>query len=219
MLRDVSTNFTERMREVRIFLIMVNNLSTRSPTTSSPELSISKGLFFVHLYGVFEYAVTTSVQKTLAIIDSESHCVSEFKLAMLSLVLDSKCRALNSVGLAKMWQTRIDLFSQITNTNTAKINNMIIPTDGSNIKYKQLQSIWTTLCVQDPAIPRPILQGRLEELAEHRNAIAHGRESPAIIGSRFTTSDLQKRLDDINELCIYIIDCLERYLVNKDYLK
>lgn len=62
-----------------------------------------------------------------------------------------------------------------------------------------------------------ILKGRVDELVENRNAIAHGRKSPAVIGGRYSSGDLEKRYRDIDELCIYIIDAFESYLNNKDF--
>lgn len=217
MLNDISINSTARFREIRSFLTMLRNISPTTPT-SPPEIAVSKGLFFVNLYGAFEYTVTSSVQKTLSIIDSKQIPVTKFKPTMLSLVLDSQCRSISAVGSAKLWEKRWELFNQLSSSNVVSINNTVMPTDGSNIKYGQLSSIWTTLCIKEPVVPTMIYRGRLEEMAENRNAIAHGRESAATIGRRYSINDLEQRFNDINTLCIYIIQCLENYLTNDDFL-
>jgi hypothetical protein len=219
MLNDISINSTARLREVRSFLTMIRMISGSNTFAFSSELSIAKGLFFVHLYGSYEYTVVSAVQKTLSIISGMRYSVADYKPAMLSIVLDSKCKSVASVGPQKLWEKRWELFNQISPGNIVDIDDTILPTDGSNLKYRQLESIWTTLCVSDPILPRPILRGRLEELVENRNAIAHGRDSASTVGGRYSVGDLDRRFDDINEFCIYIIQCLENYITNKDFLR
>jgi hypothetical protein len=219
MLNDISINSTSRLREVRSFLAMIRTISSSNSFLVSSEISVAKGLFFVHLYGSYEYTVVAAVQKALSIVDSMKYNVSDFKPTMLSIVLDSRCKSIASVGTQKLWEKRWELFNQIQPNNIVNIDNTVLPTDGSNLKYPQLESIWTTLCINAPVLPRPILRGRLEELVENRNAIAHGRESASIIGGRYAIGDLEQRYNDINELCTYILQCLEGYIVNKEFLK
>ncbi|QCT04858.1 hypothetical protein E6C60_4153 [Paenibacillus algicola] len=52
-----------------------------------------------------------------------------------------------------------------------------------------------------------------------RNSIAHGNESSSEVGRRFTPDDLQKRFENINEYCSYIILVFQNYIEKKHYLK
>ena len=110
MLTDVLSTSTSRLTEVRSYLVMLRAMSSSTPFSFHTELTTAKGLFFVHLYGAYEYTIAAAVQKTLAIISGFQHPISDFKPVMLSVVLDAQCRAAASVGPQKMWEKRWELF-------------------------------------------------------------------------------------------------------------
>lgn len=221
MLSNIRSDYTSRLVDIHLLLNLIQSLeATPTALSSSKGGTIIKGLFFVHLYGIYEYVITASVQQTIQHINSTNCTIDSYKPVLLSIVLDAECESLSSVGRNSSWPKRWELFEKVGKTASMEINDSIFPTDGKNIRYNQLSSIWKTFCIKDPPIPqsRMILKGRVDELVENRNAIAHGRESPAVIGGRYSFGDLEKRYRDIDELCIYIIDTFESYLNNKDFL-
>jgi len=219
MLNDVLTESTTRLGEVRSFLTMIAHLSPSPRSKYHRNATVGKGLFFVNLYGAYEYTIVTTVQRTVQTFNSMQCTISDCKPVLLSLVLDPKCKAVASVGRNRMWDTRWALFDTAHSSDVAQIDETVIPTDGQNLKYPQLCSIWTTFCLSDPVLPRPALQGRISELVENRNAIAHGREAAATIGSRYSISELQTRLSDIDEVCTYVVQTFDDYLVNGGFLR
>lgn len=218
MLGGVAASSTTRLREVRSLLNVIAKMSSAPHNFPSTDTTIAKGLFFVHLYGAYEYTVTSAVQQTLELIGSMGHEVAEYKPMMLSVVLDAKCKAVANVGPKKVWEKRWELFEQIAPGNVVEIDNTVLPTDGGNLKKKQLEMVWTSLCVTAPVLSSPLLRGRLEELVDNRNAIAHGRESPSGVGGRYSVADLEKRYNDVNALCTHMIQSLEDHLNSKDFL-
>jgi hypothetical protein len=42
-------------------------------------------------------------------------------------------------------------------------------------------------------------------MVETRNRIAHGSDAPDTVGSRFTVADLEKRINDTEEVCTHIV--------------
>ena len=221
MLSDIRSAYTSRLVDVRFLLNTIQHLETAStPLFSSRGITITKGLFFVHLYGVYEYTVTSAVQRTIQHINAMNCTIDKCKPILLSIILDSECESLASVGRNSSWPKRWELFEKLNKTEPVRINDNIFPTDGKNIRYGQSTSIWKTFCIKDAPIPseQMLLRGRVDELVEKRNAIAHGRESPADVGRRYSLDDLEKRYQDIDGLCIYILDILESYLDNRDFL-
>ena len=197
---------------------MIKKMSGSPRTFVPTETPIAKGLFFVHLYGAFEYTVTTAVQESLQLVDNMGHSVGAYKPKMLSVVLNAKCEAMANVGPKRVWEKRLDLFGQIGSINVVGFDNTVLPPGSGNLKFDQLQTIWESMCIAAPVVPRLSLIGRLQELVENRNAIAHGRDSPSTVGGRYTVAELEKRYDDINEMCTYVVQCLDDYLNNKDFL-
>jgi len=94
-----------------------------------------------------------------------------------------------------------------------------MPTDGQNIRYRQLESIWKTFCLNDPIFHDGKFRGRLEDIVSNRNNIAHGNQSSAEVGARVTINDLSVRLNDVSSFCSHFISVFEDYVVHKKYKK
>ena len=183
----------------------------RSPVVSA------KGLFFVHLYGVYEFTIVSALRRSLQIINDAGIKHLECQPSLLSLALNAECDSLAGAGRGK-WERRRELFNRLRSTAPMVMTDSLVPTDGRNCRYAHLEGIWKTLNIREPILPRMSLRGRIEELVEKRNAIAHGQESPSAVGARFTFSDLSVRFNDINEVCTYIVETFESYLTNRHYL-
>jgi MAE_28990/MAE_18760-like HEPN len=216
LLNEVAAASSARLVEVSLYLQFIERSS--NPLYISKELTSAKGLFFVHLYGPYEFTVATTVRRTLDEINRSRPKISDCHPVVLSLALDCECRSLVDVGPDKIWDRRRTLFRRAYSADEVQFSETLMPTNGGNPKYEQLQSIWHTFCIQGPVVPRPKIIGRIEELVEHRNAIAHGRESPATIGGRFTLKELRERHTDISELCSHIVQTFESYLAHRQYL-
>ena len=102
--------------------------------------------------------------------------------------------------------------------HTVQLDEGVVPTDTSNLRYEQLAEIWETFGISSPVLPRMSLRGRLSEITEHRNAIAHGRESPAAVGSRYSTGELETRMREVYEVSEYLILTFEDYLIRKGFV-
>lgn len=145
--------------------------------------------------------------------------MSTVNLFFLSIALNNNLDSFYSAGNPTKWQKRWDFFENFRDTTIVNIRDEIMPTDGQNFRYRQLESIWKTFCIQDPILPHGSTGGRIQEMVDLRNSIAHGNESPVEIGKRFTADDLQIRFDVIDEYCNYVIITFENYINNKHYLK
>src|SRR5947207_1653967 len=102
MLPYVTTDSATRMAEARSFLYMVDNLSSVRPPVLSRDAMTSKGLFFVHLYGVYEYTVKATVQETIQVINIHGPTIADCKPVLLGMLLDSQCQSLADVGRGSM---------------------------------------------------------------------------------------------------------------------
>lgn len=216
MLQDILLESTARLRDVRLFLDMIKK--SPNPQYLQQEIKIAKGLFFVHLYGAYEYTVTLSIQKAIEVINSMNCRIDACQTLFLSMIFDSECKSLSTVGRNNQWSKRWELFERIKSVDLVSIDSTIFSIECQNIKYRQLECFWKNFCIKAPVLPRMLLKGRIDELVENRNAIAHGRESPANVGGRYSIDELEKRYTDIDEVCTYIIQSFETCLNNKDFL-
>jgi hypothetical protein len=219
MLEAVSSEATARLIDVRLYLSLLRSIArtTRSPSVK-PSFSAAKGLFFVYLYGVYEYVLTAALREVLRSINSEGIRVLDCQPVLLSMALDAECESLSFSGRNTAWERRRILFQRVRSAEPVVINESLIPTDGRNLQVLQLQSIWDTLAIKDPVLPDMRLRGRLEEVVQKRNAIAHGREAPSYVGGRFTLQELQARYRSMDRICSHLIATFQKYLEEKQYL-
>jgi hypothetical protein len=88
------------------------------------------------------------------------------------------------------------------------LDDTLFPTDGSHYRVAQL---WTIFGITVPVVPESRLIARIDELVENRNAIAHGRRTPQEVGGRYSTSDIEKRIDDIEITTVYLVTEMENH--------
>lgn len=218
MYSEIKAQSTLRLVEVREILDFIKAETPKPPQKEPIHILVAKGLFFVHLYGAYEYTVKSAVSKCIELININNPKLNDCKPLLFSMLLHSELESIASVG-DKKWERRYELFCKFESNNNAVIPNEIIPTNGRNLKYRQLESIWKSFSITEPVLPRLELGGRITELVSNRNAIAHGTSSAANIGSLNTISELYKRHSEISEVCSYIVQTFEEYIKNKRYLK
>ncbi|MDR1504436.1 MAG: hypothetical protein LBT43_18465 [Prevotella sp.] len=219
MFSDVDIETNNRLLETKdILIVLRGNMIIGDIPNDSREDKVLKGLFFVSLYGVLEYTVTSIVHRCIQIINGKQKKILELKPSLYSLLLDSECEAVASVR-DKKWDKRYTLFKQIEENTLLIIRDDLFPASIGNIKYKQLESIWRVFGIDMPISLTDSFQWKLSSLVDRRNAIAHGRELPSNIGGAYTISSLEELYNDISAFCSYIQNVFEDYINNEGYLK
>ena len=176
------------------------------------EAAAHKGLIFVQLYGVYEYAVHSAVQAMLSAIRDEGLSAQDLHHRVLTLVLDGAFTSVAASGRGRSWEKRLDLVANFESTAPlGSLDNTTFPTDGSHYRVKQLQTIWGVFGLDVPVLPEPRLIGRIEELVENRNAIAHGRRTPEEVGGRYSASEMDKTITDIEGVGTYVVTAMEAH--------
>lgn len=217
MFTEIKRQSDRRLIETRGLLDFIKAGTPKPPTQEPINILISKGLFFVQLYGAYEYTVKTTVSKSIELINLKRPKLSECKALFLSLALNSQLDSIASVG-DKKWEKRHALFNTLADNDHIQIPNDLFPTNGRNLRFRQLESIWKSFSIVEPVISRPELRGRISELVNNRNAVAHGNETASKIGSLNTIAELYVRYGEISEVCSYIIQTFEDYIKNEKYL-
>ena len=209
MFETAKKNVDLRIVEGRVFL---SSVATADATKQAP--ATCRGLLFVQLYGIYEYAVHMSVQAALDTVRAESLSCSAIRKSLLALILDPKWKSAEDTGQAKVWGKRIELiYSMSDDKPIAEFNDTLFPRDGSHYRAAQLMTIWRVFGISLPILPSPWLTGRIDELVENRNAIAHGRETAREVGVRYTNDDMKMRISDTDTIAHYVIDTMKTHCV------
>lgn len=189
-------------------LSRIEDDSAYSPTVSK----CLKGLTFVQLYAVYEHCVTSAVQCAIRGLNASGLTLRELRHELLSLALDANCRSLTACGVDRTWEVRIKLMRLTRSADPVSAPETVFPADGSHFRGTQLQTLWELFGIVGPHVPHNRLIGRIEELVELRNGIAHGRMRAEDVGGRFSIGDLRVRHSDTAEICWHLIGALEAHV-------
>lgn len=124
-----------------------------------------------------------------------------------------------NVGNEHKWEKRWKLSDKMINNPKVVISHDMMPTDGKNIRYKQLKSIANSFGMKENVLPRNEIGGYIQEMVDNRNYIAYGNKTPKEVGRNFTILDLKNRCDYMEEVCNYVIVEYEAYIQERKYLR
>jgi hypothetical protein len=219
MLKTVSASSALRLNEVQVLLshIVANELAP--PQIEPASVAILRGMFYVHLYGYFEYSINKAVESLLINISSKSIKYNELDHIFYAAALDAKFTSCESPGKRRAkWERRKNLLETQVSNGEVNIPDTMFSYDLQNIWTETLVYIFNVLGINIYPLPDKAYSGYIDELVDKRNAVAHGRESPALIGIK-RCAELQKILNVANETVAHVIACFEAYVSNLEMIK
>lgn len=180
---------------------------------------ISRGMFFVYAYGLYEKIIHKIIAETINILNNTSTPIDKCTYALYSLIFDKEFEGLHNVGNDHKWEKRWNISQIMVSNPNMNIRSDIFPTDGKNIRYRQLDSLAKSFGIKENILPSNSVGGYLEELVNNRNYVAHGNFTPKEIGRKYTKKDLLKICSVISDICSHTLNIYERYIVNQLYIR
>ena len=219
MFSGVFAESTERILQSTVMLNNIRNLEKKKEITSLDLIKVEKGMLFVSLYAAIEFTLTGCCSNFLAILQGKKHIPIKYKNNLLCVLLDSEFKAIADSGKKTIWKKKEALIARIFSLDKPIIDNTVFPSEGTNIGLAQLQDVWNFLHLPKPIIPDGESEWYLQDIKEHRNAIAHGRVKSAEVGQRYTFNDLEKRHNFVKMLCGHIIETFISHVNAEGFLK
>lgn len=210
MLSDVKEDLIRKYRELKIWIEKLDD---------TPDCAIERGLYYVYSYGIFEWLVTMVIQRTIEELNEYNGTIDEYIFDVYPLVFSNEFDSLHNCGNSTKWSKRSAISKRLNANDTVFINTSLIPTDGRNIQFKQLESIASIFGKNGPILPSDRTKGYIIGTVENRNHIAHGDETPGEVGARMTKGDILDNFASMQELSEYILEQYDQYAKNKEYLK
>lgn len=214
MFEDIRENITRKFRDIKIWVS-----SIPSSQTISDYQTTCYGLFFVYVYGVYEEIIRNIISATISEINSSSTNVGQCIYGLYPLVFSPEYDSLYNVGNEHKWERRWDIANKFLANPNINIPTDLFPTDGKNIRIRQLESLSKSFGITESVLPRQEIGWCIQEMVDKRNDIAHGNNLPKEIGRGYTRDDLLQRCENISEICLHICDLYARYIQEKEFIR
>lgn len=208
---------SERLSEVLIYLNYISSVEQPAGIPASQDLKIVKGMFFVILYGALEKSTHELLQLLLVKIKALQPKNKHVVLAFNVISMARRWKSVKDTGYKDIFPKMSEFFSCLDSTEYLGIDETLFAGLLQNIWADTIEEVVKALGV--PGFKLTIGdRAVVDELVENRNAIAHGRESVSSIGGRYRSDDLRKKLEDIQSLIVKLIDRVETYFNQREFL-
>ncbi|HST42257.1 MAG TPA: MAE_28990/MAE_18760 family HEPN-like nuclease [Conexibacter sp.] len=179
----------------------------------------SRAMAYVALAAALEDFVKRSFDVLCEEINRSGVALAKVRLGIVSLEQASRFDSVASSRKQRIWTERASVLQRAASDDILTLNSEVRPFDGRTIRTRHIETLWHTFEIEGTALPRPQLHFALEDLSEGRNAVAHGNADPATFGRRKSFKDLYTRVDQVEELAIYIVEAFNRYVRDSRFLR
>ncbi|WP_259373719.1 HEPN domain-containing protein [Rubrivivax gelatinosus] len=217
MLAALRSSSDDRLRQAYLLLQHLRRLDERDDATHEDLIKAQKGMLFVSMYAALEYTVVSAVSDFLAELQANAAAPSAYKSSLIPTLLNREFNAIIGASKKTVWSHKLNLVRRLAAPDLCSIDNDVFPAESTNISADHLASIWGQLCLPGAPLPPQATAWLINELKNHRNAIAHGRETASSIGGRFSVSQLEQRYAAVQATCAHIVMAFEEHLDQRSY--
>ncbi|WP_375771021.1 MAE_28990/MAE_18760 family HEPN-like nuclease [Archangium gephyra] len=219
MLHSQRAEAYQRLKEVRLTLETIKSLESTDVLVPDPSnVTVLRGLYYVHLYAALEFTVNSATQAVLQQIAALNVRYSDFVPSLYSIALDGAFKSVRDAR-SEQWKKRLALLATQFSNDTCTVSPVVFSSDLQNIWYKTLVELFDCLGITSLPVPDIRLKQYIDEIVEKRNAVAHGRESPILAAAGRRSPDLEQRYDAVSKTIDYLFDCFEGYLQRRDFVR
>jgi hypothetical protein len=201
-------------------LILLNFLKQHEPPVGDPiplELRMMRGLFFVQLYGTVEAVVLQTMSLLLGSIKALTPTTRDIDHAFYVVALSNNWKRVKDQGYKKIFSQMRNFFDSQQSVTVCEIDETLFSLYLQNISGAAIDELILAIGANIPLL----LQDRvlLNELVDNRNKVAHGRESSAEVGGRYSITDLQSKLSQVQNFTYGFIAAIESFYDNREFIR
>lgn len=213
--RRISSEFDS----IRSILMDYDSLNLSSNRSVKREIALVKAFSYVWIQAEVERFVKDTLHNLILDINRLAIKISDARLCLISIAQSPKLHSLKDVSGLKMWQRRVEILISTSSDDNLNISIEDMPTDGRTIRPEHFQTIWSTFGFSGNHLPSPRHALALNDLAEGRNAIAHGDSLPDRFGRGKVALDIVRLIDLAEEVIANYIEAIERYFKKQEFLR
>jgi hypothetical protein len=213
-LRDLGESIDILRRELNFLDISVLSRSTRREFAAQYRSSC-----YVWAAAALETYVHRVTEEMSDELNHRNVVWRDVRPSVLSLALASRFDSLQQIRGLAMWRKRAEVLKSINLDDVCSFNMEVAPSDGKTIRPAHLETLWEVFGFSGVPMPSPIHRMALEELADNRNELAHGRRDFVAFGRLKVTDDILRLLDRVEDIAIHLFEAADSYLSTNDYLR
>ncbi len=197
-----------RLEVIERFTAVERYLRAYTARQFAGELSqTAKGLVFVQIYAIHEYAVKTAVDDAAKAVAAYGHRFNDLRHSLLALFLNAELQSLRD---RDHWERRMILLARAQSRERAvAVDEGVVPADGSHFRHTHVQLILKVFGIKRKLTLRERHLFLIDEVVFHRNEIAHGNSTAAQVGRGFSNEDMRTKIRQMKAVLLRLIRLLE----------
>lgn len=153
---------------------------------------------------MYERCVSDCVFTAIYLANDMAIPVAGMKDGFRLMALLPQFQGYRDCAMERSWPRGAKVLSDSA-SNTPGVLQAVFPADGSFMKPSQLELIWGLFELPGDPWPELRLKGRIHEIVDARNAVAHGKVAASERGAQLSDAEMAARIDDFELLCTHII--------------
>jgi len=174
---------------------------------------------YVYVGAAIERVTSDLLAAALAEISAATVEIRKVRLSLVALIQAPLLDSLQDIRGLKMWLKRVEILATTDDQSSCTFDALCLPLDGRTIRPQHLEVIWTVFGFSTPPVPNPVSRLALNDLADARNTVAHGEDSPSRIAGQRSVTDMLKLIDTIEDIVIHMWSTISDYLAQEEYLR
>jgi hypothetical protein len=207
-----------RFADVRAFWSSAKNQAASPPQPQPFSYLAGSGFTIVFLYAALEFSITRGVKQLSQLITSYSVRTKDVCTPMMCLVHDPKINAVRDAGKKSRLEARLRLFRAVKSPDIAKVHDELLTAELQNVWFKSITDTFMMFGIDEYPLHDTASAAFIDRIVNDRNAVAHGRESPDVVGSRYTSGDIDILIGRIEGESQFIINKFSDFYMGRRFI-
>lgn len=216
IVQEVSEEFDRVRKDVAV--AEVADLGTIDPVRRKLFAAV-RGMAYVRTGAALERGVSLLLGQVLTEIDLQGLLHSSLRLSLFSILKRSEFDAIGGGKSDASWKRRTSLLESTSSAAAVKFDLSQFRLNARTLRAEHFESIWLVFGLPGRPLPLPIHSLALSDLADTRNAIAHGHDWPHDVGAKRPAAmvlDVVKRTEEVIE---HLWDACSQYVTNRLFIR
>lgn len=210
------TRCTGELDYLRNLLQKTNSAATGDLiATAAHEFALS--MAYVHISSTLESFHNELIQLLIASIANSGIVLKDVRRSLLGLLLHPGITGSAAGNSLKVHRKRASLFLDAESARKCTFTDGARPTDDRTIKSEHYETLWEIFGLPGSPMPSVTHSAVLNEIAEYRNKLVHGRMPYLVFPKQKNLTDVLKAIDRIDEILAYVCTAADSYISATGY--